>query len=203
MLPAFAYMAYAGETVDAELAGAFMRLWDPEEPCLKELFAQADSKGVEYMDTLGGLQLAVELANAGCKPESSPEGFWMKPSSALAVLRRDNWMMSTKGWSQYVFDFEAHGARPSVSAHKAELGENVYGRYISYGAIQIFAGSSPSGRSSGYALDSGWDWRRWPGTTARHVELGELETGRLDRGARSFTDRTRSFTDEAFVGGVV
>ncbi|WP_051621018.1 chondroitinase family polysaccharide lyase [Paenibacillus sp. UNC451MF] len=203
LLSAYAYLAFSGEQVDRELAGAFMRLWNPEEPFLKQFFAKADSKGVEYMDTLGGLQLTVKLSLAGFEPENSPEGFWIKPSSALAVLRRDNWMLSTKGWSQYVFDFEAHGMRPSVSTHKSQLGENVYGRYISYGAIQIFAGdSTPSAESSGYSLDRGWDWCRWPGTTAKHVVLEELETGRPSRGARSFTDKTRSFTDETFVGGV-
>ncbi|MFE5318464.1 chondroitinase family polysaccharide lyase [Paenibacillus sp. NPDC056579] len=203
MLPALALLAFAGETIDIELAGAFMRLWDPEAKCVRKMFAQADSKGVEYMDTLGGLQFAVKLSQAGFAPENSPTGFWMKPSSALAVLRRDHWMVSTKGWSQYVVDFEAHSAKPSMSVHKVMPGENVYGRYVSYGAIQIFAdGESPSAEGSGYALNRGWDWSRWPGTTSRHLSLEELETLGSRPGARSFTEGTRSFTDETFVGGV-
>ncbi|MEF3304525.1 chondroitinase family polysaccharide lyase [Paenibacillus sp. GYB003] len=204
ILPAYAYMAIAGDPVDTEMAGAFMRLWEPESVYLKEkLFPEASSDGVQYIDTIGGLQLMLELADRGFAAEKSPEGFWVKPSSALAVLRRGDWMVSTKGWSQYVFDFEAHGPRQAGSVHKFTEGENVYGRYISYGAMQIFASGSPvNAPDSGYAPDEGWDWRRWPGTTAKRVPLEEMKVGRGGSASGMFNEHTRSFSDETFAGGV-
>ncbi|RKN78979.1 chondroitinase family polysaccharide lyase [Paenibacillus ginsengarvi] len=204
ILPAYAYMALAGEPADPEIAGAFMRLWDPDSRCLKEeLFPEASSNGVQYMDTLGAVELMLKLADQGFAAENSPSGFWVKPSSALAVLRRDDWMVATKGWSQYVFDFEAHGRRGGGSVHKFTEGENVFGRYISYGAMQIVASGEPvNARDSGYAPDRGWDWRRWPGTTAKRVPLAEMLVGKNGSEGGLFNENTRSFSDETFVGGV-
>ncbi|CAG7619224.1 chondroitinase family polysaccharide lyase [Paenibacillus allorhizosphaerae] len=205
MLPAYAYMALAGDPVDPDMAGAFMRLWDDESPYLKEkLFPLADSKNVQYTDTIGGLQLMLGLADEGYSPERSPQGYWFKPSAALAVLRRDDWMVSTKGWSQYVFDFEVHGRRNAESAFKVTEGENVYGRYVSYGAMQILASGDPvSAEDSGYALDQGWDWCRWPGATTKRLALEAMEVGKGGSKNGMFNENTRSFSDETFVGGVV
>ncbi|CAG7595365.1 Chondroitin sulfate ABC exolyase [Paenibacillus solanacearum] len=205
VLPAYAYMALSGDPVDTDMAGAFMRLWDPESPYLKEeLFPLADSKNVQYMDTIGGLQLMLRLADEGYAAEPSPQGYWFKPSAALAVLRRGDWMVSTKGWSQYVFDFEAHGRRNAESAIKVTEGENVYGRYISYGAMQILASGEPvNAEASGYALDRGWDWCRWPGATTKRVPLETMEVGKGGSPGGMFNENTRSFSDETFVGGVM
>ncbi|WP_158301724.1 chondroitinase family polysaccharide lyase [Paenibacillus mesophilus] len=204
ILPAYAYMALAGDPIDREMAAVFMRLWEPESDYLKEkLFPEASSDSVQYIDTLGGVQLMLQLADQGHLAEDSPNGCWVKPSSALAVLRREDWMVSTKGWSQYVFDFEAHGRRNTESVHKFTEGENVYGRYISYGAMQILSAGSPiNAVDSGYALDHGWDWRRWPGTTAKRVPLEEMKVGKNGSENGMFNENTRSFSDESFVGGV-
>ncbi|MFC6226803.1 chondroitinase family polysaccharide lyase [Paenibacillus allorhizosphaerae] len=73
IIPAYAYMALAAEPVDREMAGAFMRLWDPKSPYLKQgLFPSADSSDVSYLDTIGGLQLALKLAGMGVPAEQSP-----------------------------------------------------------------------------------------------------------------------------------
>jgi hypothetical protein len=204
VLPAYAYMALADPPAHLDMAGAFMRLWEPESPYLREtLFPEASSDGVQYIDTLGGVQLMLELAAQGRPAEASPQGFWVKPSAAMAVLRRGEWMVSTKGWSQYVFDFEAHGRRNTESVHKFTEGENVYGRYISYGAMQIIASGDPaSAEASGYALDRGWDWRRWPGATTKRVPLDDMLVGKNGSGSGMFNENTRNFSDETFVGGV-
>lgn len=204
ILPAYAYMALAGDPVDREMAAVYMRLWEPESGYLKDkLFPEASSDSVQYIDTLGGVQLMLQLADEGYPAEDSPNGYWVKPSSALAVLRREEWMVSTKGWSQYVFDFEAHGRRNTESVHKFTEGENVYGRYISYGAMQILSAGSPiNAADSGYALDHGWDWCRWPGTTAKRVPLDHMKVGKNGSENGMFNENTRSFSDEAFVGGV-
>jgi hypothetical protein len=204
VLPAYAYMALADPPAHLNMAGAFMRLWDPGSPYLREkLFPEASSDGVQYIDTLGGVQLMLELAAQGHPAEASPQGFWVKPSAAMAVLRRDEWMVSTKCYSQYVFDFEAHGRRNTESVHKFTEGENVYGRYISYGAMQILACGDPvNSEASGYALDRGWDWRRWPGATTKRVPLTDMLVGKNGSGSGMFNENTRNFSDETFVGGV-
>jgi hypothetical protein len=204
VLPAYAYMALADPPAHLDMAGAFMRLWDPESPYLREkLFPEASSDAVQYIDTLGGVQLMLELAAQGRPAEASPQGFWVKPSAALTVLRRGEWMVSTKCYSQYVFDFEAHGRRNTESVHKFTEGENVYGRYISYGAMQILAVGDPvSTEESGYALDHGWDWRRWPGATTKRVPLDDMLVGKNGSGSGMFNENTRNFSDETFVGGV-
>lgn len=184
LTPAFAYMAVAQKSVDKEMAAAFMRLWDPESTFFKQqLFPKAKTE-ISYVDTLGGLQIMLELAQRGYKAEQNPVGFWVKPYAALGVHRRGDWMVAAKGWSQYVWDFEG-SAR-----------ENVYGRYSSYGSIQILANGEPvNAADSGYGLANGWDWNRWPGTTAKYIPLEELK---YKEGATLH----RSFTDETFVGGV-
>jgi hypothetical protein len=198
LLPAYAYMALAGDPIDREMAGAFMRLWDPNSSYLrKNVFAAADSTDVSYLDTLGGLQLTLKAAASGVAPESAPQGFWMKPSAALAILRGGDWQVSVKGWSQYAFDFESQAATTAESSQKSQAGQNVYGRYESYGAMQIMAAGSPINKlNNGYALDQGWDWNRWPGATTRHLPWEKLAVS-------TEHPQTRSFTDETFVGGVM
>nr|BAB91369.1 heparinase [Niallia circulans] len=196
IVPAYAYMALASEPVDREMAGAFMRLWDPSSPYLKQgLFPKADSGDVSYLDTIGGLQLALKLADQGFAPEKSPQ-FWMKPSAAFAVMRRDDWAVSVKGWSQYVFDFESQAPKAADSAQKALAGQNVFGRYASYGAMQVMAAGDPINKANnGYGLDNGWDWNRWPGATTIRLPWERL-------GVSKDRPQTRSFTDQTFVGGV-
>ncbi|GAF72658.1 unnamed protein product, partial [marine sediment metagenome] len=182
ILPGFAYMALSGDPMDREMAAAFMRLWDPScEPIRDELIPKA-AAGIMYLDTLGSLQAMVELSKSRVAPEAAPSGHWSKPYGALAIHRRDEWMVSVKGWSKYVWNYEGHAD------------ENVFGRYHSHGAIQVLARGTPvTASESGYA-EEGWDWSRWPGTTAINLPLKVL-------GATP-KESARRFSDETFVGGV-
>lgn len=184
VIPAYAYMAMSKSPIDKEMAEAFMSLWNPNSSYLKNgLFPRVGSD-IVYYDTLGGLQLMMDLASKDFKAAKEPEGFWMKPYAALAIHRRDNWMVATKGWSQYSWDYEA-GAN-----------ENTYGRYIGYGSVQILGNGNPvSTISSGYNVKEGWDWNRWPGTTTINLPLDKLAFN-------AQKDNHRDFTDETFVGGV-
>ncbi|WP_373291246.1 chondroitinase family polysaccharide lyase [Paenibacillus marchantiophytorum] len=194
MLPAYAYLALAKNPVDSELASTFMRFWDPQSPLLAtELFQSADTYGVAYLDTLGGLQLADNLSKAGYSPKPSPQGFWVKPYAALAINRINESLVGLKGWSQYVWDFE--GSNKYNPQTTENLSQNLYGRYQSYGNLEIINNGPTSGIvESGIHVGAGWDWSRWPGTTIKHLTLPEL--------ALSTTGPTRSFTDSTFVGGV-
>ncbi|GFZ90850.1 chondroitin sulfate ABC lyase [Paenibacillus marchantiophytorum] len=181
-LQGYAYLAMAKTPIDTELASTFMRLWDPQSKVLQGLFRTSDSYGVEYLDTLGGLQLADNLATEGFAAKANPQGFWVMPYGAMAVNRINDRLVGIKGWSYYAWDFEAAD------------NQNIYGRYQSYGNMQILQNGLTSGIvESGINVENGWDWSRWPGTTVKHLSLTELA---LTNG------RMNSYSDSKFVGGV-
>lgn len=110
--------------------------------------------------------------------KSYPVGHWCKNYAALCVHRRNNWTVVVKGFSKYVWDFEAY------------VDQNLYGLYQSHGHLQI-----TNNRKS---LDSfntfyGWDWNRFPGTTTVELDLEILAS----------STRSRYFTNSTMVGGVV
>ena len=51
--------------------------------------------------------------------------------------------------------------------------DNRYGRYQSYGSVQIMG--APSRKASGYN-ENGWDWNRLPGTTTIHLPFELLNS---------------------------
>ena len=183
----------ASDPIDPEMAGIFTRYWDPDSEYFKPaLNVGLDGRGGGFLcnATIGRVQLMKELADLNMEASTAPVGFWMKPYAALAIHRRGDWMVSTKGWSQYVWDFEGHFKT------WAAVEENVYARYLSYGHMQVLAKGNPvNAADSGCDIDRGWDWNRWPGTTTKHLPLSMLYSP-------TETYACRMFTDETFVGGV-
>ena len=179
-VPAYMYMALSYPSVDVELAGTFMQLWRPQSQLLIEgLFEQVASR-IMYLHTLGAMQMMADFASAGYPPIAVPSGHWTLPYGALSIHRRGEWMVSMKGWSKYVWDFESSGSN------------NPLGRYLSYGSMLIYASGDPVGREASGIVRDGWDWSMWPGTTVirlSHAELGQQR-------------HHRNFSDETFVGGV-
>ena len=182
ILPAYAYMAVAGEPVDRKMAASFMRLWNPACQDISRGLIPNCRAGIMYLDTLGSLQCMTRLAEMGIPAEAAPVGHWTLPYGALTIHRRSDWMVSVKGWSRYVWNYEGHAD------------ENVFGRYVSFGAMQIIGSGNPiNDEASGY-VQEGWDWNRWPGATTINLSLAEL--GDDPKGD------ARHFSDETFVGGV-
>ena len=145
-----------GVRPDPEVSAAYLRLWGnpPGE--------------------LGGL-----IRDAGIVAEEL-DGMWSFPFANHAVVRRDNWMASLKGFSKYVWSSEIYSA------------DNRYGRYQSNGPIEILY---EGGRSASGYRESGWDWNRLPGATGVHLPLEELDS------PLSGTLMRRS--DETFAGAAV
>ena len=130
-----------------------------------------------------------DLKKAGFIAENSPNGNWSFPYSCLNIHRRDNWMVSAMGHSRYLWSTEIY------------RGENMYGRYINHGSIQILATGTPvSNEGSGFRQE-GWDWNHFPGTTATVLPLKELRAKikNLDQFS-GFEEMLLS--DEAFAGGI-
>ena len=189
VLPAMAYLLKLNPE-DKELQGIYKNWWRPESPLFKDkLFPKADSR-LSFYHTLGALQIMKDVGERSSEEAKSPQGNWFKPYAGLSIHRRDNWMVSVKGWSAYIWDFESG------------RGENVFGRYEGYGALQFFTAGQPvSDRSSGYQPDKGWDWSRIPGTTSIHLPLRKMEHGK--KGFGIFKKNThRNFTDQTFLAGV-
>lgn len=187
VLPAYAYMALSGnpatgEEIDQDMAGIFMRLWKPESDALQKRFNKCRA-GISYIDTIGGLELVFDLVNQGIGAGKEPQGFFTKPYGGMVIHRRDDWMVNQKGWSQYVWDYESGGTKK----------ENVYGRYCSYGALQIMSENTPA--KNGITVQKGWDWNRVPGATTKHLPLELLSSEVNDYAHRTFSDQT-------FLGGV-
>lgn len=187
ILPAYAYMALSGDPstgdeIDKDMAGIFMRLWKPDSSALKKRFNKCRA-GISYIDTIGGLELVFDLVNKGIPAGKEPQGFFTMPYGGMVIHRRDDWMVNQKGWSQYVWDYESGGTKK----------ENVYGRYCSYGALQIMSEKTPA--KNGITVQNGWDWNRVPGATTKYLPFDLLSSEVNDYAHRSFSDQT-------FLGGV-
>lgn len=188
ILPAYTYMALSGnpetgEVIDHEMVSIFKRHWDRNSSRLQEtLFAECKA-GISYIDTLGGMELMLDIEGLETTSGEEVNGFFVKPYGGLVAHRYKNWMVLQKGWSQYIWDYESGGKKQ----------ENVYGRYVSYGALQIMAHKEP--KLDGYEVMRGWNWNLVPGATTKHLPWNELDCSVNDYAHRTFTDQT-------FLGGV-
>lgn len=98
-----------------------------------------------------------ELRNQRIRAASAPSGNVSLNYGALNLHRREDWLVATKGFNNIVTGTEIYTSN------------NRYGRYQSYGTIQILASSSPiDAANSGFVLE-GWDWNRFPGATTIHL----------------------------------
>lgn len=121
--------------------------------------------------------------------ETAPQGHVSYPYSSLNVHRRDEWMASVHGFSRYLWNSEIYP------------GANLYGRYLNYGNLQILGSGKPvSNFGSGYKVD-GWDWNRFPGTTATVLPMKELRAKVINPDKYSGVEEML-LSDQAFVGGL-
>ncbi|MFI6503308.1 chondroitinase family polysaccharide lyase [Nonomuraea typhae] len=104
--------------------------------------------------------IADRLAARGVKAEPAPTGNWAFNYAALAVQRREEWQVSVRGHNRYLWSTEIY------------VGANWYGRYNTYGQIQVL--HRGSNFDSGYA-PNGYDWNRRPGATTIHQPLDALK----------------------------
>lgn len=133
---AFARLARAFTPVDRELASEFLRINQDES-----------SSFVKEFTDMGIV-------------ESSPSGFFPYNWSCFGVFRKNDWMLSIKGYNKWVWGSEIY-----TSANR-------YGRYQSYGSTQIIVGSEVDSRWE----QPGWDWNRLPGTTTIHLPFERLNS---------------------------
>jgi hypothetical protein len=97
----------------------------------------------------------------------APNGFWSFNFSPMGLYRQDDWAVGIKGMHDVFWGSEIYA------------GANRYGRYLSYGAVEIlYEGGN---EQSGYDIN-GWDWNKIPGTTTIDLPFNKLlaEKSRID-----------------------
>lgn len=125
-----------------------------------------------------------KLKNMGFKEEVTPNGSWTLNMGSLQLHRRGEWLAGVKGYSRYLVGNETY------------IKNNLYGRYMSYGAFQILEGSL---KESGY-VQEGWDWKHFPGTTSINVPFEKLKSNISQVDTKSGVEEML-LSDETYSGG--
>lgn len=170
-LEPFYYMALAGDPMGQSEIDAEM--------------AGALLRLAEYKD----FPQAEELKKKGFEAEKSPEGHFTMNYACAGIHRRAEWMAGVRGQSRYLWGNETYKKN------------NLYGRYITYGNLQILGSGNPVNNMDSGFFQEGWDWNYFPGTTSVVLPWEEL------RQRVCVVDATAGFeemllSDEAFAGGV-
>lgn len=123
------------------------------------------SLAADYLRLMGGEQSDETrlFTSKGVAAAEAPKGFFVYNYGAAGIHRRADWMVTLKGYNTNVWGAEIYAK------------DNRYGRYTSYGSVQIMG--QPSRAESGY-VQEGWDWNRLPGTTTIHLPLELLDSPR-------------------------
>lgn len=100
----------------------------------------------------------------GIKPAEAPQGFFVYNYGSAGIFRRANWMVTLKGYTTDVWGAEIY------------VKDNRYGRYQSYGSVQIMGKGNPVSRAGSGFVQEGWDWNRLPGTTTIHLPFELLDS---------------------------
>lgn len=118
------------------------------------------------------------------KAENSPNGSWTMNMGSLQLHRRDNWLVGAKGFSRYLVGNETYKKN------------NLFGRYMSYGTVEILQGSL---EKSGF-VQEGWDWNHYPGTTAISLPFDKLKSSIAQVDVFSGVEEML-LSDETYSGG--
>ena len=143
---AFAYLAIDGENVDEDLASNFLRIYETATA------------------TTAMNNMKKKFTSMGIEKAEPMQGFFTYNHAAQGIFRGGKWMASLKGFNRYVWGSEIY------------YSNNRYGRYQSYGSIQILDGGDPVTEADSRFLEDGWDWNRLPGTTTIHKSWSALNS---------------------------
>ena len=126
--------------------------------------------------------------------ETPPTGFWQVNFANLGVYRQGTWVANIKGFNKYFYGAEIYSS------------ENRYGRYQSYGAIEILY---RGGNANSLFNINGWDWNKTPGTTTKQLVATKLvaAASRQDETTDSnfaaslrFTSKSNYYIDQKIEG---
>ncbi len=108
--------------------------------------------------------LVDKFNSMGISANQPAVGNWSMNYAGLALHRRDGWVAGARGFSRYLV------------SHESYANANRYGRYINYGILEILP-ENPDNQAFSH---DGWNWARWPGTTAVQLPVDKLNAGLLN-----------------------
>ena len=194
---AMALLAHPDGVADQEMRARFNEFFDPDY-FFSGTRARAYHEGRRGVPISGlGIYRIVDDVLSEEAAADVPWGVEIKPYAAAAFFRRDGWLVTAKGFSRYLWDYEG----------PLEKRQNSFGQNWSYGLLQVFSAGDPVSESgSGHDLRNGWDWYHVPGTTASHYAIEErsyrgVVEARRRAGIRR-DDPQRNYNSKTFVGGV-
>ena len=194
---AMALLAHPDGLNDQEMRARFNEFFDPDY-FFSRSRAEHYHEGRRGVPIRGlGIYRIVDDVLSAEAAADVPSGVEIKPYAAAAFFRRDDWLVTAKGFSRYLWDYEG----------PLEKGQNSFGQNWSYGLLQVFSAGEPvSETGSGHDLRNGWDWYHVPGTTASHYAIEErsyqgVVEARRRAGIRR-DDPQRNYNGKTFVGGV-
>lgn len=131
---------------------------------------------------------AKKFEELGISPAVYPAMHHTLNFGLLDIHRRKDWLLTIKGHNRYIVSHESY---PNA---------NVFGRYSSYGQLEVLYPESHPNIASNFK-DEGWDWNRIPGATILHVPLDRLRADIKNVDDFSGVEEML-LTDERFAGGV-
>ncbi|PVX33419.1 chondroitin-sulfate-ABC endolyase/exolyase [Pasteurella langaaensis DSM 22999] len=154
-------------------------------------FALAGDNGEKINRTFAGIYAAMtqKAEFEGVPAANEPVGAWAMNYASMVVQRRHvddpklSWLAIARGFSRYLVGNESYDKN------------NRYGRYMSYGALEIIPDHFAN---RGYRYD-GWDWNRFPGTTAIRLPYPDLKAQLLQLPAAGLEEMLLS--TETYAGG--
>ena len=115
----------------------------------------------------------------GILPAQAPQGFFVYNYGSAGIFRRADWMVTLKGYTTDVWGAEIY------------VKDNRFGRYQSYGSVQIMGKGNPISRAASGFVQEGWDWNRLPGTTTIHLPFelldSPLKASTMERSRENFS----------------
>lgn len=195
---AMCMLAAPGGFNDVDMQKRFLEFFDADyffnDEQLSEYYK--GKRGVPIRG-VGIYRLISDVRKLGVTPAPTPSGAWIKPYAAAGFFRRDNWLVTARGFSQYFWDYEG----------PLNKQQNSFGQNWSCGLLQVFSAGTPvSASGSGYDMARGWDWYHVPGTTASHYPVEKRSEkkviqARKEAGVKQ-RDTQRNYSSKTFVGGV-
>lgn len=135
-----------------------------------------------YLRFVPGAADSEPYRTLGIEPEADPNGTFVMPYAGLLCHRRDNWLVSVKGQSKYVWGSEREAQR------------NCYGLFQGLGNLDVLAAGNPVNSEASGHQHHGWDWRKFEGITAPQLPIEAIDEAWRNRGL--------AYSPETFVGGM-
>lgn len=139
------------------------------------------------IDPDAGGKWAEQFKGLGIRPAPYPQGHWNLNYGLFDIHRRQDWLLTVRGHNRY------------FTTHESYPGANMYGRYFSYGHLEVLFPQTETNSGSNFK-DEGWDWNNIPGTTTLHLPLDKLRAAILNVDDFSGVEEML-LSDEIFAGG--